>query len=828
MERRMNRMMPFAFASGRCTTTPMFSRIVAVLLLSICFIGTARADAARQLRVFPDSITLHTARDYQSLVVQIIEPDGVTRDVTHEAKFTAADPSLITLDVNVVRPVADGQTQITVEAAGMSVTAPVTIVDAQKDRPISFRLDVMPVFMRTGCNGGACHGAARGKDGFQLSLFGYDPEGDYYRLTREIAARRINLALPRESLLIEKSVGKVPHTGGIRFQTGDEYEQTLVRWLEAGAPKDSPDVAEPIALEIMPDRLVLEGTGTTQRMTVRAKYSDGTDRDVTSLALFLSSNDNSATIDGNGVVTAGQRGEAFIMARFATFTVGSHAIVIPEGTSSEYPEQPANNYIDELINAKLRKMRIVPSELADDAVFLRRIYIDVIGQLPTEEEYQRFMSDTSPDKREKLIDELLNRKEFVEMWVMKWAELLQIRSSPQVSYKAALLYYNFLQERIANNTPFDQIVRELLSASGGTFTEPATNYYQITNDTLLIAENTAQVFMGMRLQCAQCHNHPFDRWTMDDYYGFAAFFGQIGRKSAEDPRETIVFNRGGGEVNHPVTKQPVAPRFLGGAVADVRGKDRREVLANWLASPENPYFARNLANIVWAHFMGRGIIEPVDDVRISNPPSNAELLDELGRRFTEYNYDFKRLVRDICMSRAYQRSTRANETNALDDRNFSRAAIRRVRAEVLLDMITQVTETRNKFRGLPLGARAVQIADGSTTNYFLTTFGRAKRETVCSCEVSMEPNLSQALHLLNGDTVNQKLREGQVVKKLLDAGKSPQEVIETLYLRTLSRPPTETEMTRLLETVNAEDNKQAVLDDVFWALLNSKEFLFNH
>ncbi len=798
-------------------------------LLAVClFTTTARADNGRRLSVFPAEVSLHTARDYQSIVVQIVEPDGVTRDVTHKAKFNVQDPACIDLDVNVARPVADGSTHINVEVDGLSAVIPVTVVQAKAERPISFKLDVMPIFMRAGCNSGACHGSARGKDGFQLSLFGYDPDGDYHRLTREIAARRINLALPRESLMIAKSVGNAPHTGGILFETGDQYEQTLVRWLEAGAPRDSDDVAVPIALEVMPDRLVLQGTGATQQMTVRARYSDGTDRDVTSLALFLSNNDNSATIDKNGLVTAQQRGEAFIMARFATFTVGSHAIIIPHDAPAEYPDQPANNYIDELINAKLRKMRIVPSELASDEVFLRRVYIDVIGQLPTQEEYERFMSSTDPDKREKLIDELLDRKEFVEMWVMKWAELLQIRSSPQVSYKAALLYYNFLQERIADNRPFNEIARELLSANGGTFTEPATNYYQITNDTLLIAENTAQVFMGMRLQCAQCHNHPFDRWTMDDYYGFAAFFGQIGRKGAEDPRETIVFNRGGGDVNHPITKQPVAPRFLGGSVADVNGKDRRAVLAEWLASPENPYFASNLANIIWAHFMGRGIIEPVDDVRISNPPSNAELLDELAKRFTEYNYDFKRLVRDICNSRAYQRATQPNDTNKLDDRNFARATIRRVRAEVLLDVITQATETRNKFRGLPLGARAVQIADGSTSNYFLTTFGRAKRETVCSCEVSMEPNLSQALHLLNGVTVNNKINEGKVVKNLLDAGKTPEEIIRSLYVRTVTRFPTDEEMAKLLEAVNAEDNKQAILEDIFWALMNSKEFMFNH
>ena len=380
---------------------------------------------------------------------------------------------------------------------------------------------------------------------------------------------------------------------------------------------------------------------------------------------------------------------------------------------------------------------------------------------------------------------------------MKWAELLQIRTvNNRVSYKSMLRYYNWLQERIQNNVPMDKMVRELLAANGGTFANAATNYYQAEQDTLKTSENVAQVFMGMRIQCAQCHNHPFDRWTMDDYYSFAAFFSQIGRKRGEDPRELIIYNRGSGDVRHPVGNRVMEPKFLGGAVPDVKGKDRREVMAKWLASPENPYFATNLANIVWAHFFGRGIIHEVDDVRVSNPAVNPELLDALGQKFTDYNYDFKKLVRDICTSRTYQLSTKTNESNASDDRNFSHAVLRRVRAEMMLDSITQVTDTKNKFQGLPLGARAVQIANGNTSTYFLTTFGRASRETVCSCEVKVEPNLSQALHLLNGDTVNSKIQQGQLVDRELKAGKKPEQVLEELYIRCLTRKPTDKETHR--------------------------------
>jgi hypothetical protein len=334
--------------------------------------------------------------------------------------------------------------------------------------------------------------------------------------------------------------------------------------------------------------------------------------------------------------------------------------------------------------------------------------------------------------------------------------------------------------------------------------------------------------MGMRIQCAQCHNHPFDRWTMDDYYSFAAFFAQIGRKAGADPRETIVFNAGGGEVNHLVGGRAMPPKFLGGAVPDVAGKDRRKVLAEWLASSENPFFAKNLANIVWAHFLGRGIVHEVDDVRVSNPPVNAALMDALGQKFTEYKYDFKRLVRDICTSRTYQLSTKMNDTNAADDRNFSHAALRRIRAEILLDCISQATETKDKFAGLPLGARAVQIADGNTATYFLTTFGRATRETVCSCEVKMEPNLGQALHLINGENVHEKIKQGGVVAKLLEAGKTPQQAVDELYLRCLSRKPTAEETAKLNEQLAGVTEPKAFVEDVFWALLNSREFVFNH
>jgi hypothetical protein len=813
----------------------MYRLTVLLALMAFPQVAPAAAPALQSVAVFPRQVDLTTLRDRQGVVVQATFANGITRDVTGQATFKLADESLAKIEAGIVSPVKDGQTELSVTFQGHELKVPVKVARATEERPISFRLDVIPVFTKASCNNGSCHGASRGKDGFMLSLFGYDPAGDHFRITRQQPGRRINLGLVTESLLLTKATGKAQHTGGQLFTEDSELYATLLRWLESGAPDDPADVATVTGIDVLPDRFVLE-SGDPHKITVIAHYSDGTDRDVTSMAALMSNNESSAAIDAAGVITARQRGEAFVFARFDKYTVGAQAIVIPRDLDYTWPDVPENNYIDTLVNAKLRKLRILPSELCSDEQFMRRVYIDIVGTLPTAAEYEAFMADTETNKREKLVDALLERKEFVEIWVMKFTELLRIRSGNvavgQISYKAAVLYANWLSEQIADNVPMNRIVQDLLGASGSTFTNPATNFYQLERDTKKLAEDVAQVFMGMRIQCAQCHNHPFDRWTMDDYYGFVAFFSQIGRKTPEDPRDVIVFNSGGGEVTHPVGGRAMPPKFLGGAMPDVAGKDRRKVLAEWLASPENPYFARNLANTVWAHFFGRGIVEPVDDVRVSNPPSNPELLDELGRKFTEYNYDFKKLVRDICTSRTYQLSTQVNGTNELDTSNFSHAYVRRMRAEVIYDAISQVTQTRaqDKFRGLPQGARAVQITDGAVNTYFLTTFGRATRETVCSCEVKMEPNLSQALHLMNGETVHQKIVAGGLIKRMLDEKQTPQQIVDYLYTSTVCRKPTEQERAAILQEHAAQppEAAQQFFEDLFWALLNSKEFMFNH
>ena len=591
-----------------------FVSVVVAILLTVSSSSPADDVAPASISVAPLDIHLSAVRDRQGMIVQAVMANGLTSDVTDQATLTVENEAFVRRDGATFYPVGDGATKITVTYGGHAVEVPVLVQNSLVDPPISFRQDVMPVWMKSSCNNGSCHGAARGKDGFRLSLFGFDPEGDHYRLTREIPGRRINLALPAESLLMEKSSGQVPHTGGKRFEVGSEHYSTVLRWLEAGAPNDPGAVPSVVSVELYPKNAVMDGEGTTQRLTVRAKYSDGTDRDVTNLAFFSSNNETSAEIAQTGLVTAHARGEAFIMARFDTHTVGSQFIVLPKGLQYEDPKTPEFNYIDTLVHSKLRKLRIFPSELCTDEEFMRRVSVDITGTLPTVDDYEKFVVDTAPLKRERLVDELLQRKEFVDIWVMKWSEILQVRTiANRVETKPMLAYFNWLREKIASNTPTDQMVREILGSSGGSFANPATNYYQTETETLKTAENVAQVFMGMRIQCTQCHNHPFDRWTMNDYYSFAAFFAQIGRKPGEDPRETIIFNSGGGEVTHLVGGVVMKPKFLGGIEPDLAGRDRRQVLAEWLASPENPYFAKNLANIVWSHFLGRGIINEVDE-----------------------------------------------------------------------------------------------------------------------------------------------------------------------------------------------------------------------
>ena len=787
----------------------------------------------QQVAVYPNEVHLQGQRDFQQLVVQLTEPDGTTTDVTGQVTMESNDHSIAQLSANRVVPQTDGQCVITVSLNDQRIQVPVFVSRQESDPPISFRREVMPVLSKAGCNSGRCHGAARGKNGFHLSLFGYDSVGDHFRLTRQMSGRRINLAVPEDSLMLRKALGEVTHTGGERFDRQSDHYHTLIRWLREGASLDSTESSDPVSLELFPPRVVMKGQDAKQQFVVIAHYDDGSTRDVTELSVFMSNNEKSLSVAENGVATSGGRGEAWVMARFATITERSQAIVLPKTSPVVDPQSlVADNEIDRLVNAKLAMLRIRPSKLCDDRTFLRRVYIDLVGRTPTIQEYHRFQNDDtdSEAKRKKLIDELLQTDDFVDLWTMKWGELLRIRTANQVSYKALLGFHQWLRRRIADNTKWNEIARDVLIASGGTFENPPTNYYQIESYPQQIAENVAQVFMGMRIQCAKCHNHPFDRWTMDDYYGFGDFFSQIAFKQSRDPREFIIYNRGQGEIKHFVKDRIVDPKFLGGRTPTLKaGVDRRQVLGDWLASEENPFFARHMANMVWAHHFGHGIVEPVDDVRISNPPSNPLLLDYLGEQFAGYDYDIKKLVRDICNSHAYQRSTESNQSNQSDAANYAKAKVRRIRAEVLLDSISQITGTSDRFPRL--GDGSALDTDRRWCCQQLFPFNLWTRSAGNGLFVrSRRPAKSvSGIPLVEWRNDQQKIDEGEMLERWLDENLAPEQIIDNIFISCLSREPTALERQNLMRTLTGNpDTVIAELKDIFWAVLNSKEFVFHH
>jgi hypothetical protein len=712
-------------------------------------------------------------------------------------------------------------------------------VPAPAGPPVSFRLDVMPVFFRAGCNSGGCHGAAIGKDGFHLSLFGYDPAGDYYRLTQQIVGRRVDLAAPEQSLLLMKATGMVPHSGGRRFKNDSELYQTLLRWIQQGAPDDKDSVATVTGIALVPDKVIFSGKLTQQPLQLIAKYSDGTSRPVNRLGLYLTNNKATADIDDNGLVTAGKRGDTFVFARFSKYTAGAEIIVLPQDKNFKFPKIVETNYIDTLVDTKLQQLRILPSGISPDEEFVRRVYFDLIGLPPTPDEFKAFVTSKEKDKRAKLIDTLLARDEFNDLWATKWAEMLKIVSDNNSSFgtdrKAAYDYYEWIREQVRKNTPLDQFARLQIASKGSNLQDPAVNLYtmlpQGQYDPKAVAQDITQIFTGMRIQCAQCHNHPFDRWTQDDYYSFVSFFTGVKRKVASEARELYVYDDPNAPpAKHLLTGALMPAKFLGGASPDVKGKDPRQALAEWLTAKDNPLFRQNMANRIWANFFGRGIVDPVDDVRISNPPSNKELLEALGQHLADYDFDAKKLMRDICNSRTYQLSSDANESNKDDDQMFSHAHLRRLRADVLLDTIAQVTATASNFNEEPAGLRATQLYEGSrrSGSYFLKTFGLSERDSVNVSETRSEPTLAQALHLVNGDTIQGKIDKSPVVQEMLNQKKKPEEIIEALFIRTVSRKPSEPEKKKLLALVQAKPTDRKAYDDIFWALLNSTEFAFNH
>lgn len=711
---------------------------------------------------------------------------------------------------------------------------------------ISFRKDVMPVLFRAGCNAGTCHGAASGKDGFMLSLFGYDAKGDYHRIVNEMVGRRINLALPRESLLLKKAIGRVPHTGGKLFDETSEYYATLERWIAAGAPDDQSEVAEVVGLKLSTERLVFESAGQTDDVAVTAVFSDGTERDVTPLARFHSNNASVADIDSDGRVQASLPGDTHVFARYNRFTIGAEVIVLPAADGFAWPNPPATNYIDELVFDRLEKLRIIPSDLCDDETFLRRVTLDLAARPPTPDEYHRFLADERPDRRAAKIEELLASDDFADLWTAIWSERLRIiggNYAPVATHvKAASAFHNWIRQQLRSDRPLNDFVADMVAASGSNLSNgPANLYTMLVHKPRFVpkefAADFSQVFLGVQIQCAECHNHPFDRWTQDDYYGFVSFFTGINRKPGVEPRERrICYDTSAPPAKHLLDGRPMPAKSLG-AVEPVAGQgDPRRQLADWLTSPDNELFSRNLANQIWAQLMGRGVVEPVDDVRVSNPPVNAPLLNALSQHLVDSDFSLRSLVRDICNSRVYQLSAQTNASNRLDTRQFSHAPLRRLRADVLLDSIAATTQVPVRLPDFPEGTRAIDYyprMTGSTEGphfgmQFFETFGRSSRATVCACETKSEPTLSQTLHLTAGDTVQSRLYAGGQIREIVKESESPSAALDQIFILALSRKPTPQETCDLLGLIGDATQDKTVYEDIFWSLLNSTEFAFNH
>ena len=720
---------------------------------------------------------------------------------------------------------------------------------AEDDRKLSFRHDVLPVLSKAGCNGGGCHGALAGKGGFRLSLNAYDPATDHYNITRENRGRRIEFAAPASSLFVTKPTAAVRHKGGKVLHENSEAYRILTRWIQQGAPGPSDGDPTIERVEMSPTLSQLK-KGQAQQLTVRAFFSDGTERDVTRWARFASTDATVAEVDeatglakvighGEGAVTAWYSGQ-IALARITSPWPSD----IPDEV---YSQTPRRNVIDDSVLGQLRRLNLKPSPRSSDSEFIRRVHLDVVGMLPTPEVTRAFLADPSETKRDAMIESLLAQPEFVDYWTYRLSDLFLI-SGRKLRPDALKSYYQWLRGEMETGTPWDQIVRQVVSARGDTMKNGATNFYSVHQDPETMAENVSQAFMSLSINCAKCHNHPLEKWTNDQYYSFANLFARVRAKgwggdarSGNGARTLFIANRG--DLIQPRTGKPQPPAPLDGqAIESDSPEDRREALAEWLTAPENPYFTRSIANRVWANFFGRGIVEPVDDLRVSNPASNEPLLEAISAHLVENRYDLKALMRLILQSETYQRTSAPLPENMGDQKYYSRYYPRRLMAEVLQDAITSVTRISPKYDKITLadgstqgtnfyrdGTRALQLFDSSVTSYFLKTFGRNEREITCECERSNKPSMVQVLHLSNGDTLNSNLRSEQSCVNVM-IPQSDEEIIEETYLLCLSRPPSDGERKRLIAMFDStpEKERRAAIEDLFWALMTSREFLFQH
>ncbi len=781
------------------------------------------------LSLEPAKIELSGRRARQQLVLTGQYGSDQVRDLTAKADYVSSDPKVVKIDGSIVQPVGDGTAKVTAKVGKLQASLEVTVKNFTMPSPVSFKIETLAALSKGGCNAGACHGSPSGKAGFRLSLRAFDPTLDILTLRTEFFGRRTNRINPAESLLLKKPTMEVAHGGGRRLTKGGPAYQVLHDWIGEGLRIDGEGVANLVRTEMLPAKRVLREESPQQQLYVMGHFSDGTVRDITALTVFTSSNESVGTVSPSGLVEKTGRGETAILGRYLDKMITAHVTFLEDVEGFAWNNAKANNFVDTLTYDKLQQLQILPSEACTDEEFLRRAYLDTTGRLPTIEESLAFLDDKDATKRNKLIDALVETDDFAEFWTLKWGDILR-SNSKKITATGIHKFRRWIYDSVRTDKPIDQFARELLTASGSVFENPAANYWRASRDPNDATETTAQLFLGIRIQCAKCHNHPFERWSQDNYYGIAAAFTRIGRQKGASADEEIIYVTPTGDIKQPRTGQTMKVHLLLKGDVDVPAdQDRRVVFANWLTSPENPFFARSSVNRIWGHLMGRGIVEPVDDFRDSNPPSNEQLLDELEKQFVANKFSRKWAVKTIMKSRTYQLSSRKNKFNADDEIYNSHATTRLLSAEQLLDAICQVTGVPESFKGLPAGTRAVELPDPPPNNYFLKIFGQPQREMACQCERSNESNLSQALQMINGPVVHNKLRaaNGRIAKFVTDK-KSDDEIVTTLYLAALSRKPAAAELDAAKKHIGNSADRKLALEDIGWAILNSKEFLFQH
>jgi hypothetical protein len=827
---------------GKCRTQRLIALFVAAsgVAVSASLPAEEKAPAAgtrpaivvgdpATITVVPEKIVLTGKRARQQVIVTGQYANNELRDLTLAAELASTSPQIVKVENGVILPVANGTAQVVAKISGKEAKTDVTVQGLEQPAPVSFKNGTLAALSKAGCNMGACHGSPSGKGGFRLSLRAYDPALDIVTLRSEYYGRRTNIVSPDESLLLRKPLMELAHGGGRRLKKHDPAHEILHDWIAEGLRLDPPAEPDVTKIQILPEGRVFQKDGARQQLIVLAHFSDGSIRDVTPIACYSSSNESVAHVGDSGVVDKVSRGETAILARYLDKMATSYITFLEDVPGFAWNNPPEKNFVDTLVNAKLKQLQILASDLCSDEEFLRRAYLDATGRLPTVEETQAFLADASPDKRDRLVDALVDSDDYASFWTLMTGDILR-SNAKKLNATGVQKFRLWIYESIRNDKPLNVFARELLTASGSAYHNPAANYWRASRDPQDATETTAQLFLGIRIQCAKCHNHPFERWTQDNYYGIGAAFARIGRKTGASAEEEVVFVSKAGEVTQPRTgKQMKTHLLLKGDVDVPVERDRREIFAEWLTANDNPFFARASVNRIWGQLLGRGIVEPVDDFRDSNPPSNAPLLDALSAEFIKNGYSRKWAVKTIMKSRTYQLSSRKNQFNGNDEIYFSHANTRLLSAEQLLDAICQVTSVPETFPGAPVGTRAVELTEPPADHYFLKIFGQPQREMACQCERSNESNLSQALQMINGPVVHNKLRDANGrIAKLVAANKPDDEIINELYLAALARRPVGAELDAAKKHIATNSDRKLAMEDIGWALLNSKEFLFQH